>query len=99
MVANKFPKTASPSTEYRRRTRGISIERLKGKSIFNLKYWLPQFFFLFTMALIIGIVLISTLSEPNLVGQFLGQIFTFWCKAAIVTTCLMTMTAIHESTS
>jgi hypothetical protein len=101
MMIDKFSERASSSTDLykRRRTRGISIERLKGKALFNLKHWLPQFFFLFTMALIITIVLISILCGPNLVGPSLERIFKFWCKAAVTVTCLMVVTAIHESMS
>jgi hypothetical protein len=101
MIADKsFNASSSPVDRYRRSQRRIlSLARFRGKSILDLKCWLPHFFLLLTMGLVVTIILTWILGCLPLIAPFLGNIFEFWGRMAIVITCLMTLVSINESIS
>jgi hypothetical protein len=88
--------------EYRHRqsrNRVLSPQQFRVKSILHIKFWLPHFFLLLTMGLVVSLLLIWILGEIPLIEPFLGKIFELWYRTAIAVMCMMTITAIHESIS
>jgi hypothetical protein len=103
MLADKLLQApSSPVHRHRRRRnqrRILSLERFRGKSILDLKCWLPHFFLLLTMGLVVAIILTWILGGLPLIAPFLRNIFEFWGRMAILITCLMTLVSINESIS
>jgi hypothetical protein len=91
MLANKPPL----SDEYVDR-RCNSPHGLRRLSIFKVKYWLPQTFWIFTMGLVITILIVGVI-DGALLEPHLDLIVKFWCRAAIIVTCLIAIAAIYEA--
>jgi hypothetical protein len=93
---------ASKSANFRRRrddrlTSGAFF--VKGSSIPNVKYWLPQAFARLTMGLAIAIVLFWVLGGIHLIYPYLHNTFEIWARTVVIVVCLMAITAIQEATS
>ncbi len=77
----------------------VSPQRFRAKSIINVKCWLPHFFLLLTMGLVMSILLIWILGGLPLIEPFLGKVLEFWLRVLLIVMCAMTLTAVHESIS
>jgi hypothetical protein len=90
-------KSANSRHHYGRSTLGVLP--VKGLSVPNVKYWLPQAFARLTMGLAITVVLFWVLGGIHLIYPYLPNIFEIWARTAIIVVCVMAITAIHEATS